>query len=579
MPADLSTLLDTKHAIYASHEAAWKREEKRAAGGDAVLDELIQFAHEEADSYAARQKWARWLGFGKVHTTVLAGHLTSKAPDPNFGALGDVRELGETDGSPSLAELFYYNCDGVGNDGQQLPAFMDGVEQRALTTGFRWLLCEMPTRDTLKAIRVRGGRLGAEAQAPETRTATEEDVREGFRPYLVEYSPLSVTNWRIREGVLCWAVIRIPVDPVSDIGSEPQTGLGYYLLVRAGYAGLGDDYARGGWWKMDAQKRVTAQGDWSDTGGQIPLWLHIGEPGQGTYERPSIGQSSTMELGQISADLMNAQSEQRFNLRQAAKSVIFLLGSDPDSHARVVEQLDVGQIVVGVPMARNPDGTFQTPGVWSTAEAALSADAYAGPIEEAKAAAKEIMIRQIVAAPNASGARVEAEHESATSPMLARIAGTAEASWNTMLYFVARRFGLTHEAASAVSIALPREYKLRDVVADIDEMLDTLEKAGVESPTWRRVLAEKKGQSLDLIPEADREQIIRELEGGDAAALKLAKEQAAVYAAWIGVEGVSEEFAAKKAGLTVEEARSLAAMRSEIPQPGVVGDIRPGEAA
>src|SRR5690349_1966982 len=109
--ADLS-FLDRQHSIYASHAEAWRREERRLQGGDDVLDELIEFAHEKSDSLAMRKRWARWTGFGRVHTTVLSGHLTSKIPVPNYGALGEVRALGDIEGQQSLAEMFHYNCDG-----------------------------------------------------------------------------------------------------------------------------------------------------------------------------------------------------------------------------------------------------------------------------------------------------------------------------------------------------------------------------------------------------------------------------------------------------------------------------------
>lgn len=545
--ADL-TWFDSRHAIYASHETSWKREERRLYGGDAVLEELIQFSHEEDDTFTARKSWARWTGFGRVHTTVLSGHLTSKIPRPNFGALGDVRELGEAQGQQSLAELFFYNADGVGTDGQQLPAFMDGVEQRALATGFRWLMVEMPTRDTLAQIRLRLVR-------DEAANVTDEEVRAGFRPFLVEYSPLAVTNWRIRDGVLCWAVVRIPVEPEMDFGNVIVPGLGYYLLVRQGYEGLGPEFTSGGWWKYDGQKTLTSQGTWSDTGGQIPMWIHQGEPGRGTYERPSIGQSSTMELGQISADMMNAVSEQRYNARQAAKSINYILGTNPLAQGKVVEQEDAGSITVGVPVASDGQGGVVVPAMWNSSEGALATEVYKTIIEAAVSEAKEIMVRQILAAPDASGARVEAEHASATSPMLARIAGTAETSWNTGLYFTGRRFGLSHEQASALSVAIPRDFELRNVLDSIDTMLDTMTKAGVASRTFSAALVARKADELDLMPE-DRVVVEEELAAGDVADLERSKLQAEVVKAWLDAEATLAG-AATEAGLSPERVVSI----------------------
>lgn len=566
--ADL-TFLDSRHPIYASHEAGWKREEKRLAGGDAVLDELITFAHEATTTYVDRQRWARWVGFGRVHTTILSGHLTSKIPVPNYAQLGEVRERGEIAGDPSLAELFHYNCDGIGTDGLQLPTFMDGVQQRALATGFRWLLMEMPTRQSLSQIRLR--LLGDDGEG----LPTEQEVRNGFRPYLIEYSPLSVTNWRVKDGVLRWAVIRCPVDPALDFGTDSLAGgLGYYLLVRSGYQGLGEEFRAGGWWKYDAAKRLldgdAGRGTWADTDGQIPLWMHVGEPGNGTYERPSIGQSSTMELGQISADLMNAISEQRFNARQAAKSNIYILGIDSEAHAKVITQVDLGQLVVGVPVAKDGLGGVVVPTIYNTSEGAMATEVYATINQQAVDSAKEIMVRQIVAAPDASGARVEAEHESATSPMLARIAGTAETSWNTLLYFCGRRFGLPHEQALAMNVAIPRDFKLRDVQTDIDAMLDRLEKSPNRSGTWEASLLMRKGDELDLIAKEDRGDIEEELltRSEDLARLERLKAQAEAAKALVEF-GATEAGAAAQVGWTEEQVRQLLSTPNPDNAPGL----------
>jgi hypothetical protein len=540
--------LDTKHAIFGTHETAWKREERRLSGGDVVLDEVIKFGHEETDSFEARKKWARWINFARIHTTVLSGHLRREQPLPEMGQMGLIRSRAEAQGQPSLAELFYYNADGVGSDGSQLPAFMDGVEQRALATGFRWLMVEMPSEETLAAIRLRAGRQPREGEVAPT---TEEDVRQGFRPFLVEYSPLAVTNWRFRDGVLVWAIIRIPVESERDFASEQVTGDGYYLLVRGGYTGLGDEFKEGGWWKYDASKKQLDHRRWDDTDGQIPMWLHLGEPGNGTFERPSIGQSSTMELGQISADLMNAQSEQRFNARQAAKSVNYFLGIDTDSHSRVIEQLGDGQIMVGVKASVAPDGSIVVPSVWNSSAAALDTEVYKTIIDSAIAEAKEIMVRQVTSTPEASGVSKEAGFAEATSPLLARIAATAEQSWNTMLYFVARRFGIARPTAS---IQLPREYELRNVLDSIDQMLVTIKETGMNSPAWVRSLVQRKGDELDLLPEEEREAVEAELT--EASRLQIQEQRAKALAALIAADALMPQ-AAIEVGYTPEEARRL----------------------
>lgn len=569
---DLGPILDSHHAVYSSHVNEWKREERRVEGGDAVLSELVKFANEDDDSFVARQAWARWVNFARVHTTVLSGHLIRNMPIPNYGALGTVRPRGDISGKQSKAELFHYNCDGIGSDGQSLPAFMDGVEQDAMATRFRWLRCEMPTGADLKAIRVRLGTVAVDADIPEAPfTVTEEEEMAGFHPFWIADSPLCWTNWRFLNGVLMWAVGRIAIEPEQDFeGETPASTLGYYLCVRRGYAGLGEDFVEGGWWKYDSEKVLVEQGDYSDTDGQIPMWLHIGKPGHGTHERPSIGQSLTTELGQISADLMNATSEQRFNLRQAAKSVTFGLGMEPASHKRTIEQLGDGSIFVAVPGQMNPDGTYSAPTLWNSAEAAMASEAYGTVIAAAMVEAKEIMVRQIMAAPDASGARVEAEHESATVPLLTQLAGTFEQSVNTGLYFTLRRFGLTHEQASAASLEMDRDFRLRDIVNDIDQMLGTMDKASVTSPTWKRLLVEQKGEEMDLMPAADKEQIVAEME--EASDLKVQLEVGKLRTEYMQLlinAGAEERAAAAEAGFTDEQINAL--FGAEIEQP-VGGD-------
>lgn len=574
------TFLDSKHPIYASHENEWRREERRLEGGESVLSELVQFANEQDDSYAARQNWARWINFARVHTTILAGHLIHAMPIPEYGALGKVRARGDIQGKQSKAELFHYNCDSIGTDGQTLPAFFDGVAQDAMATRIRWLRVELPTLEDLKAIRVRLGTMKPEDDPPEDASqVTEEEEMAGYRPFLVADSPLCWTNWRFINGVLMWAIGRVHIEPETDFEEgEAAKTLGYYLCVRRGYLGLGEDFAEGGWWKYDADKALVDAGDYSDTDGQIPLWLHIGKPGHGTHERPSIGQSLTTELGQISADLMNATSEQRFNLRQAAKSVTFGLGMEPSAHKRVVEQLGDGSIFVAVPGQMNPQGEFTVPTLWNSSEAAMASDAYGTVTTAMVAEAKEIMVRQIMAAPDASGARVEAEHQSATVPLLTQLAGTFEQSVTTGLYFVLRRFGLTHEQASAASCVLDRDFTLRDVVNDIDQLLGTMDKAQVSSPTWKRMLVEQKGEEMDLLPSDEKEKITKEMEA--TSDLKVQLEVGKLRTEYMQLlinAGAEERAAAQEAGFTPQQIDKLFGAEVEQPVGGEDEEEQQGE--
>src|SRR5512138_2599735 len=140
----LSTLdfLTQPDLHYTEHQEAWKREERRLFGGDTVVLELGEFSGEDAASLTLRRATARYLNFPDLHTSILSGHIRRAMPLPEFGSMGEFRtrakQLQTRDFQPSLAELFWYNCDGIGQDGTQFPAWMDGVIKRACATGYRW---------------------------------------------------------------------------------------------------------------------------------------------------------------------------------------------------------------------------------------------------------------------------------------------------------------------------------------------------------------------------------------------------------------------------------------------------------
>ncbi|HYC31401.1 MAG TPA: hypothetical protein VEB59_03880, partial [Gemmatimonadales bacterium] len=252
MPSDLFLeIFAEEHALYRAHKAAWAREERRLFGGDAVLPELAQWKGETDDFYAVRTASASYLELPHKHASILVGHLRRKAPPLNYGTgMGEVRARDKIT-RPTLSELFDYNCDGVGSDGSQLAAWLDGLQERACATGHRYVLVDMPDQATLRAIRRAGDRA-------EVGPVTFQDQVEGFRPYLVEYSPLAVPNWEETKGVLQWAVLRVPVSPakvVDDQGRRARTATepGYLVLVRKGYQGLGAKHQNGGWWLFDAE--------------------------------------------------------------------------------------------------------------------------------------------------------------------------------------------------------------------------------------------------------------------------------------------------------------------------------------
>lgn len=496
--------LDYQLPLYTQHLEGWKREERRLYGGDAVLEELALWKGEDEEHLALRKAQARYLTFPKIHASTLTGHLSQNTPVPSFGRLGpEVRSREKID-KPNLAELLYYNVDGIGQDGTEFPVWFDGVQERAIATGYRWIMVEMPGKSVLQAIR--GTR-----EVPDPNRVTMEERIAGFRPYAVEYSPISVPFWQLKNGRLDCAVVRIPVERETLVdagGALLPPAIGYYLLVRRGFVGLGQQWASGGWWKFDEKHELLDAGTWDQTKGEIPMFLFVGEPSHGTTERPAIARSLTMELGQIAVGLMHRISEREYNASQAAKSVNWILGIKPDQHAETIAQLEDGSIVVGIPPVMADDGTVLVPSLWNSSAALLDAQAYdtiiTGGIEEAG----EIMVRQVTSTPDSSGESKRAGFAEATSPLLARLAASRQQAINTFLYFASLRLGVDEPNAS---VTIPREFDLAPIVDEIDAMLDTLKRSSLSSPTWESDLILKAGEERGVLPEEKRQQIEAEL--------------------------------------------------------------------
>lgn len=506
--------------LYTDHLDGWNRDERRHYGGDAILQELPQWKGESADDHQVRLRTAGYLPLPKSHTLTLTGHLSSQTPMPEFGQLGKPRERSRITGPPNMAELILFNLDGAGQDGKELMAYTDEVNERALATGYRWTLVEMPTLQRLAEIRASRRGVPREDTAAVARFAgdvanapvTMQDVLEGFRPFPVEWGPQVVPFWwPISGGPLDFAVARIPIESdvmVSDSGEIVGDVDGFYLLVRRGYRGLGDQWANGGWWKLDSEHAVVSEGTWDQTLGQIPLFKFYGESSTGTHERPAIARSLTMELGQISAMLMNLRSARDYNIIQAAKSVNHVLGIDPENHGKVITQQEAGSITVGYPPVMHPNGEVGIPTIWNSAEGLVASQAFESVITSSLNEAREIMVKQITSAPESSGESKKAGFAEATSPLLARLAGTRQQWLNTLLYFTSLRLGIQNPLAN---VEIPRVFKLEPLVDDIDAMLSRLKRSWLRSPTWEEALLLRAGEESGTLPEDKRKQIEAEL--------------------------------------------------------------------
>jgi hypothetical protein len=540
---DISAILGAEHEIYTTNRDAWERDERRFYGRDAVLGgigttevELEKFTNEKDLSYKARKAQATYLNFPLIHAKILAGHLARVAPMPNYGTLGDVRERSDIgSNNETVAEAFHYNCDGIGKDGTQFRAWTTGVQERAIATGHRWVMVEMPRRPD-RARPVRG-----------------TDIRNGFRPFLVEYSPLAVPMWEATDGQLDWMVIRPRVRKAGPLWAPDNLEDGYYLLVRQGYAGLGDEFAGGGWWLFHGDKTPVenAQGDWSRTRGQIPVVPLVAESSQGTSDWPAMSGSLTMELGQIAVSLMNRISERNWDARDAAKSVKYILGAEKDAHNLMIEHHEANSIIVPVPGSATPDGKWLIPTIYDGSTGAVAAEVFSTIINSTLAEAHEVMVRQLTSEPDSSGRSKEVGFGEATSPLLASLAARRETFENTLIYFTELRAGSLSPSGFVI---WPTEFELAPVVAKIDQTIERMLKLGARSATLETSLIEAAARDDGVWPdnaENDiRDELTRSIGGAIVATNAPAMQQ-------MTAAGASTEGAAEVLGLSPEDVTTL----------------------
>lgn len=524
---DLSWL-DTKHAIYDEHEAAWRREERRLLGGDAVLSDLVQFDGESDPSFDGRKKAASYVNFPRAHTIAITGALSASRPMPgkglSYGLLGDVRARDAIqDNRPSYAEIVHYNVDGVGADGSEFAAWFDGVDERAQATGHRWLMVEAP------------GELAGKAP-------TMQQVLDGARPYAVEFSPLAVWNWYFRRGQLQFAVVRVPTDEptIANGRFTEATDDGYYLLVRKGFRGLGDVFALGGWWLFDHAKQFTGRtGTWDATRGDIPLWVHYGERDPGTADHPAMSRSSTMELGQIAVGLMNLTSARDFDFWDACASRLYFLGATPKIMKQVAAQHAKRSVLIGVPHDTGPQGELRPVAVYDGSAGAVTATVSELIITAKYTEAREQSFQQITATPESSGASKAAGFAELKAPYLARRARLRQQSEQTLIYFFECRFAL---GGSPRGYSVwPTDFDLAPLADAIDLAYDTLRTSKLRSKTLEVGMVLTAMEERGLVNDENRGVVEAELNAAFDAAEAQAEAAAEAFRA-LGVgDGTEDE--------------------------------------
>ncbi|MCA1571312.1 MAG: hypothetical protein LC798_13530 [Chloroflexi bacterium] len=481
MASDKLAWLDKVHPIYEATVAEWESEEQRLRGGLEVVGELRRFEWENDADYATRQGQAVYLNFPDLYATTMVGHLMTEHPAVDagldFGTMGRVqREDGQRD--PSLAELVYYNVDGVGNDGSQWPAWWTGVGRRAQGTGHRWITCDLPREGS----------------------ASLADVMAGARPFLVELSPLSVTNWHFVRGRLEFAVIRIAerAPQVNDKGEflGNEMGMGYLVYTRGpvgatgAFDALGAPFLGGGWWRLDAEKELVenGHGTWDAFRGQVPLWPHFGERDTGiTGKKAAMSRSSTLMLGQAAVAYMNLESAAEFDAWDAAMSKLFFLGVEPGNFNEAVAQAQAGYswIALRATDVQPAPGDLGAPApiqpvIHDSSSGAVPADVFETILRRIVDNAKDVALHEATSTPDSSGRSKEAGFGDAKAPRLALLASEYEQSQNTAIHMLELAFSSGRKDPTG-SVTWAREFNLLTLRSKVTDLFDLLAKAEVNS--------------------------------------------------------------------------------------------------
>jgi hypothetical protein len=501
--------LDNEHDVFKAWKPIWARAERLLRGGVYVKNELRRFDWETApvdangivqdvpismqrddgadvlvrsasrlpfarpgEHYQMRQRQAVYMNFPDLFGTLTVGQIMSHAPAPDFGTMGPVdRKEGQAE--PSKAELVWYNTDGVGNDGSQWNSYWTTSAKRAMATGHRWHL----------------------AEASELPPRTFRDVKRGLRPYLVEMSPLKVPDWEYENGVLQYAIVRVPSTRPrrgSDGKIARPTKPGYLLMVRPGF-GLFDldattdtgTFSAGGWWKFDDEKNLIAKGQWTKTGGEIPLfplYYERDEGAEGTDDEeplPAMSRPAIMEIGNAAVAYFNLTSAANFELWDGAKGIEWLRGVDNDAWELAMTKIAEGARYVPLQVNIESQNPIVPEIARGTHDGAVTL-AINQRLSQMRDEVKELMSLELTGTPDASGVAKQAGFAEKKQPRLALIASEIEQAQNTAIHFLEMRFGATLPTGA---VQWPRDFDPVNVGDEVDAFLNSQKVAGVTSPT------------------------------------------------------------------------------------------------
>jgi len=465
----LSDILSSKHPIFTEFggdTGLWTKNERRLRGGEEIFDELFPWDYETRgmDEHKQRQDRAVYVNFPSRMTEKFVGHLSREAPRPgeavSFGPLGEIsiNPVGEL----TRADMLYRSVDGTGDYGSDWVSFFDGVQKRAMATGHRWLVVEVPPVD-------------AEA------SLTLADEEAGQRPYVVEYSPTKVPDWHYANGVLEYLIInystRVPTIEGAKFSVESEQRK--IIYVKSGFDGLGTTFADGGWWLFDAKENLLGNGDWERTLGQIPAVPFFYEMDKVKFSRPAITQ-----MGQIAVAHMNLGSAGDNDAIEGGIRRIWGLGIRPEEHEQVIKQVKAGSRFVSIPTS-SAEG--RNPQIIDSAQASAN-QAVESRMTRHEESAGFLAMDELRTGANTSGFARQVEFFNVKSPRLALMARHRSAAENAILRFSILRWGETD--TSTAFIKWKPDFDPSPVIKDIAEVFSLLTERGIDSTTLDTLLIE-----------------------------------------------------------------------------------------
>ena len=477
LPTDITqSIIKLEHAEYRAKKGAWERNERRFAGGEDVFDDLRAFTWEQSNeaAYSERQDRAVYPEFPAMTAERFVGILAQHFPQEGSGL--DLGTLSGSDGG-RRADMLKANADGVGSDARTLERFWADAMEAAMATKYRWIL----------------------AEAPRTAPQTLADEEEGARPYLVEYSPLSVPYWHYERGSLQCVRVEIESSGPRIVGGvvKDDTETLHYLMTREGFTGWGEAFQGGGWWIVDDEGMVVGEGEqelsgtWDRTGGEIPMCRLY-------YERGSRGDQRTgiTQLGRIAVAYMDLFSAQMNDAWESGSGVTFLNGVSRSQWDDIVEAGKNNAKWVPVP---GEDGSKVT--VQSISEGSGS-QVLGSTLEGLEKLAMQLIARELVTSPDASGKARQIQFMQGNSPRLASMAGNLEEAMVTSLRFLEQRW----TGGDSVQVDWQKQYDLKTVVEKIEGVLQLFSEAEAKSPTLFADMLVAAAKSEGLLTRSDEDE-------------------------------------------------------------------------